>query len=1094
MRTRELSLGLMAWISLGVMTSGQGGGVTAGSAGDYLVLDDTPRDFTNLNAEAVRPLALSPEGSDLYALDTHGSQVVRFSGAPIREQARFDTPLFPVAMAVWGEDLLVVCEGTRCLVRMDRIDGTVRDLLALPAEPGDVVVDGRNRRAWVACAGADAVVQVDLASFTITRSLRVRSKRPRFLALEPDGSVLVTPSVSGNNSAPFGEGILDLSDPSISPGGGLPDADLFRLRPGDSAFRSVVRGLGSLLFAHGRNPATGEYWVLNVESLNADPARQGESAVRGSFARNRVSIAALPSAAAGALTRTIDLDEVGQGDVVPGDVGPGEVDPGSAVRYAAAGSVSQPFGLAFSSAGLAFLAAPSTDKVVVLDRNGARMRELILPDGAIPLATLLDERASVAWVHAWGSNRVYGFELHSAATTPFVELDLGFDPTPPSVRAGRRVFYDASFSADGRFTCNHCHPGGGADGLVWDLSDRLTNDKGPLVTQTLFGLESKFPYHWRGERALGDFNAAFRDLLGHRTPLSAEVFAALESFLFSLQQPANPRQDPSRRLVRRAGEGDPVLGQEFFTSFPSDGELSCNACHALPLGTTSDIIAEQFSFLSARTHLDPPSFGDGSLQLKDQPLASVDLGGFSTGLPILGAGLGARGGVDSLDTFVSGFPPLFERRSDVLAFLRQFDNGLSPAAQTAFLFRSESPPDTASTIESLLLAQARRGWIDVVAWGTTSLEGRERPVRWWFDPARERFRADDPELRDRSWEELVLETVAGRTRNVVQGLPPGNGRLFALERDGRVNGAGARSAASGGAGPVFRSPPRLLWANSTVAKLAFETEEPTDWEIRIGTTVGKPRVFRSRDRARAHTAVLQDLEQSTRDLVVFDYLGDLTVTDSFGKSASVPLPGFSTGFSVTPASSRVVVVGEAAWERAEWNASRGTLEARVRLRLLRKPGGGLALPAGDHVLVARLIVDGRVHPHVAAAGPSAFAIGGVPYDALSGPFLLSAPSTVDGGAADGLVELSFTASELEPGSDLVVHFVAIPGIDPAEYDPGNPDFDSFAPFAWSIPDTPPELRQLRWHVPGGGRASASSTLHPEEAMLGTQVRIDLRPR
>src|SRR6185503_17883808 len=110
-RTRELSLGLMASIALGVVAFGQGGGVTAGSAGDYLVLDDTPRDFTNLNAEAVRPLALSPDGSDLYGLNTHGSQVVLFSGSPIREQARFDTPLFPVALAVVGEDLLVVCEG-----------------------------------------------------------------------------------------------------------------------------------------------------------------------------------------------------------------------------------------------------------------------------------------------------------------------------------------------------------------------------------------------------------------------------------------------------------------------------------------------------------------------------------------------------------------------------------------------------------------------------------------------------------------------------------------------------------------------------------------------------------------------------------------------------------------------------------------------------------------------------------------------------------------------------------------------------------------------------------------------------------------------
>ena len=137
----------------------------------------------------------------------------------------------------------------------------------------------------------------------------MRSKRPRFLALDTDGSVLVAPGVSGNNSTvtftpDFEPAIVNLADPAIARIG-LPDSDLFRLRPPDSTLRPVLRGMGSLLFAHGRNPVTGEYWMLNVASLNADPAHQGEAALRGSFAENRLSIASLPGTGNGALLRTI---------------------------------------------------------------------------------------------------------------------------------------------------------------------------------------------------------------------------------------------------------------------------------------------------------------------------------------------------------------------------------------------------------------------------------------------------------------------------------------------------------------------------------------------------------------------------------------------------------------------------------------------------------------------------------------------------------------------------------------------------------------------------------------------------------------------
>ncbi|HEX6883763.1 MAG TPA: hypothetical protein VF530_10300 [Planctomycetota bacterium] len=1011
--------------------------------GEFRALDDTPSDFANLNPEAVRPLALSEDGAELYALHVHGSQVVCFAGEPPAERARFDTPLFPVALAVDGDDLLVVCEGTTCLVRLDRRTGQVRNLLALPSEPGDLVVDRVRRRAYVACAGVDALVEVELGTFSLRRTLVLSSKRPRFLALEPDGSVLVAPGVSGNNTGVLGDKLVDLSDPEVAPLGGLPDQDLFRLRPGDTTLRPVLRGLGSLLFAHGRNPATGAYWMLNVQSLNADPVLPGERELRGRFARNELSIASLPATTSGSLLGTIDLDDV---------------DPGPGVRYRRGLSVGQPFGLAFAQDGRAYLAAPSVDKVFELDPSGARRAELVLPDGSIPLGVLVDEAGGRLWVHAWGASELHAFELDSPTSQPALTLPLGRDPTPPSIRAGRRLFYDASFSAAERFTCNHCHPGGGADGLVWDLSDRPFDDKGHLVTQTLFGLEAKFPYHWRGERTLGEFNAAFRGLLGHAAPLPAEDFAALESFLFSLRTPANPGQDLTRRLVRRAGRGDPVHGQEIFTTVPTVPPFTCAQCHALPTGTNADVITFDFDLLPARTHREAPALWDGSLRFKEQPLVGVRLpGNVTIALPALGAGFQSRGEIAGLESFLLGFPLSTDDHRALQAFLEQLDHGLAPAAQAGWLLGAGSAFGVAEEIETILLEQAGRGWLDVVAWSRVEVDGAEGTTRWWFDPARELFLPQDARQRTLTWPELRGAAERDGLRVVVQGLPPGTGRAFVFEREGPELPPTGELA--------FVAPPRLLWSNARVAKLTFETSVPTDAELHFRTTVGPPRLVRSRDRARTHTLVLQDLASSAPGVVRFDYVADLVVTDARGKRIAVPLPSFASGDSIASPTSFVAVVSEAAWERADWDAGSGTLTARARFRLTRKPGLALRRPAADHVLVARLIVDGAVHGSFAGSAPRSFTLSGEPYGSLPGPFLFSSTSRVTGDDADGVVTLDFTATELGERPEIFLNVEALPKIDPAVFDPAAPDFNSIATLSWSLPDTRPELRRLRLELP-----------------------------
>jgi DNA-binding beta-propeller fold protein YncE len=430
--------------------------------------------------------------NDLYVANAHGNTVVRFAALGAGRTEIFPTALNPVALGIWSDDLFVVCQGSRLLLRMDRFTGEVVDLLRIPSEPQDLVINQATGRGFVSSAGEDVVVEIDLASLAQVHRYSVPSKRPRHLFLDADGSVFVAPSLSGNNSTVLGPlgaaSVIDLDDTGLFPQGGLPDRDLFRIDPSAQTILPVLRGMGTLLFGHGRNPLTQEYWILNVNARNKNPSNQSESSVNGSFAHNRLSIAALPPTGVGA---PLPEDLINLDDSDPMQPGVQVADPRD--------SMAMPQALAIASSGFGFAASSGNDVVTMLDPDGARLFNFRLPQGSIPLGVALDQTETLLCVFCWGSNQVLVYSLMPFNnTTPIATLGVGLDPTPPSIAAGRRIFYDAAFSRDNRFTCGGCHPGGLTDGIAWNISDTPRDDKGPMVTQPLTGLAGIFPYHWRG--------------------------------------------------------------------------------------------------------------------------------------------------------------------------------------------------------------------------------------------------------------------------------------------------------------------------------------------------------------------------------------------------------------------------------------------------------------------------------------------------------------------------------------------------------------------------------------------------------------------
>ena len=164
--------------------------------------------------------------------------------------------------------------------------------------------------------------------------------------------------------------------------------------------------------------------------------------------------------------------------------------------------------------------------------------------------------------------------------------------------------------------------------LAWDLGDpqgdMLTNSavipqlgvtntsvfhpmKGPMTTQTLRGLNTLEPFHWRGDRTnFTHFNIAFPGLMGS-APLSSPDMEAYRDFVNTLVFQPNPNQNLDRTLPATFAGADPRAG---FTNYVVDqyvGGLTCNTCHTLPtarhgyrLATIDDLAQRDSSVVTAQ--------------------------------------------------------------------------------------------------------------------------------------------------------------------------------------------------------------------------------------------------------------------------------------------------------------------------------------------------------------------------------------------------------------------------------------------------------------------------------------------------------------
>jgi len=383
------------------------------------------------------------------------------------------------------------------------------------------------------------------------------------------------------------------------------------------------------------------------------------------------------------------------------------------------------------------------------------------------------------------------------------EIPIGsYDPTPAAIRSGRGFLYDAKLSGNGTMSCASCHVDAEMDLLAWDLGDptgtMVTNQiinvqtgppifvtnassfhpmKGPMVTQTLRGLNGLDPFHWRGDRTnFLAFNPAFATLLGG-SALSNTDMTAYRDFINTITFEPNPNQNLDRTYPTNLAGGDATVGRTFFlfsnynNSIPG---LTCNSCHTAPPGPGTDSLILSRVALSASQDIKMP-------HLRNQ-YQKLD---FNTNGPsIAGFGFNHDGTIPTEQAFFSQnlFPAIQNNttvKNNLTAFMLSFDTGTAPAVgYTRTITATNENTASISNDWSLLESQAALTNVDLIAKGT--LNGQRHGLL--YQPAQTNYVPDTTNLPAFTHAQLMARIQAGDTLSFM-GVPPGSGVRMGIDRN-----------------------------------------------------------------------------------------------------------------------------------------------------------------------------------------------------------------------------------------------------------------------------------------------------------------------
>ena len=482
-----------------------------------------PQNYVNFESGQVRPIALSHDGSRLFAANTPDGKLEIYSVAQsLTHIGSVPVGIDPVAIAEDPAGRVWVVNHLSDSVSVVDVNAPVPHILQIlwvGDEPRDIVFAGAQReRAFITTAHRGQNSPVDPAFNTpgigradvwvfdstaiddtpggqVLQILTLFGDRPRPLAVSADGlSVFAGIFLSGNQTTAVPPRNIQKAAPTTSSDGvaqpdtgiivrfnglnwvdelgqtwnqsvpfQLPDYDLFEIDAVALTTQTTYSGVGTTLFNIAVNPLDDTLYVSNLEARNhirfAGLATRANTTLRGHVVDQRVTVIRGGVVQPRVLNKHIDFSLV-NGSQLDRDL---SLSTPLGMDVSADGEV-----LAVTAFGSSKLALYSTAELHDDTFANSALNQVELSGGG-PSGVVIDDANGRAYVLTRFDNGISTIDLTSRQE---IAHDLMFNPEPAEVREGRPFLYDARLtSGNGNDSCASCHIFGDTDGLAWDVGE-----------------------------------------------------------------------------------------------------------------------------------------------------------------------------------------------------------------------------------------------------------------------------------------------------------------------------------------------------------------------------------------------------------------------------------------------------------------------------------------------------------------------------------------------------------------------------------------------------------------------------------------------
>ena len=606
----------------------------------------------------------------------------------------------------------------------------------------------------------------------------------------------------------------------------LPDYDVFTIdaMAADPEATGQYSGVGNALFNLAVNPANGAVYVSNMDARNelqyeGHGHHSDKQTLRGRFIRNQITV-------------------IKDGKVLPRDLNSHLSDSnpdGSPSENAR--SLAMPLEMAIDSTGeTLYVTAYSSSKVGVFDTRELEDGNFtpseanhIEVSGGGPAGIALDEARDRMYVLTRFNNAVAVIDISERRETQSIAM---YNPEPAFITEGRPFLYDARFSSGrGDSSCGSCHLFGDMDGIAWELGNpdgSTTRNprgyvnffmemnalpvhhplKGPMITQSLRGMDFQGPQHWRGDRtgayrtggeslehaAFKEFRGAFTELLGRAEEPTEDELNKFADFVLQMRYPPNPNRNLDDTLTEDAAFGADIYFNQKTTGFEAENTgnvamITCNDCHQVDPEIERFGTSTLMSFEGTETTQDMKvahlrnvytRIGMFGLKLRENTSTARDMGDQVTGY-----GLSHDGAIDTLENFLSlnVFHVDTPDIPEVMEYVTQIPTGLAPVVgqQATFNLASQSDADLVALMMQQALAHTtdaslRKQKCDLIVRGVSGGEAQA----WRFTNAGV---FEDAAGNTSSFNRLRWSTFLPGNSLTFTCAPPGSGQRLAFDRD-----------------------------------------------------------------------------------------------------------------------------------------------------------------------------------------------------------------------------------------------------------------------------------------------------------------------